>query len=45
MTVQAGIARKTDDVADTAMFASADQALVAETGTAARDQAKLRPGV
>ena len=45
VTVQAGIARDTDDVADAAAFAPADQALAAETGIAADDEANLRPGL
>ena len=39
------IARDTDDVADAAAFAPANQALAAETGIAAHDEASLRPGL
>ena len=43
--VPTGIVRDTNDVADAAAFAPADQALAAETGIAADDEANLRPGL
>ena len=43
--VPTGIVRDTNDVADAAAFAPADQALAAETGSAADDEANLRPGL